>query len=111
MGTSLSPLARRPHIGMSAHCQRHERTFTVTLGQTGIMAGAFRMRTTMRRHSPFWLLRLGWMNKPDRDCGEHEFYNEDDVIDRPLAQEVARGEARVPRADDDRGAVLDASAP
>jgi hypothetical protein len=33
------------------------------------------------------------------------------VVDRPFAEEVARGEARVPRADDDRGYVLDGLAP
>jgi hypothetical protein len=33
------------------------------------------------------------------------------VVDRPLAQEVARREARVPSADDDRGGALDDSAP
>jgi hypothetical protein len=32
---------------------------------------------------------------------------EHDVLDRPVAEEVARGEARVPRADDDRRDVLD----
>jgi hypothetical protein len=32
------------------------------------------------------------------------------VVDRPLAEEVARGEARVPRADDDRGDALDGRA-
>ena len=32
---------------------------------------------------------------------------EDDVVDRPVAEEVARGETRVPRADDDRGGALD----
>jgi hypothetical protein len=36
----------------------------------------------MRAHSPSWLLRLGWAKKPSQDCGEHEFYNEDDLIDR-----------------------------
>jgi hypothetical protein len=35
----------------------------------------------------------------------------DDVVDRPLAQEVARGKARVPRPDDDGGSALDDSAP
>jgi hypothetical protein len=29
------------------------------------------------------------------------------MVDRPVAQEVARGQARVPRADDDRGNALD----
>jgi hypothetical protein len=29
------------------------------------------------------------------------------VVDRPVAEEVAGGEARVPRADDDRGNALD----
>jgi hypothetical protein len=29
------------------------------------------------------------------------------VIDRPVDEEVACGEARVPRADDDRGGALD----
>jgi hypothetical protein len=29
------------------------------------------------------------------------------MIDRPAGQEVARGEASVPRADDDRGDALD----
>jgi hypothetical protein len=29
------------------------------------------------------------------------------VVNRPLAQEVTGGQARVPRADDDRGDVLD----
>jgi hypothetical protein len=29
------------------------------------------------------------------------------VIDRPVAEEVAGGEARVPRADDDRGKAVD----
>ena len=29
------------------------------------------------------------------------------MIDRPVAQEVARGEARVPSANDDRGGALD----
>ena len=36
---------------------------------------------------------------------------EHDVVDRPVAEEVARGEARVPRADDDRGNALDGPAP
>ena len=31
----------------------------------------------------------------------------DDVVDRPVAEEVARGEARVAPADDDRGGALD----
>jgi hypothetical protein len=29
------------------------------------------------------------------------------MVDRPVGQEAAGGEARVPRADDDRGYVLD----
>jgi hypothetical protein len=29
------------------------------------------------------------------------------MIDRTVAQEVARGQARVPRADDDRGGAFD----
>jgi hypothetical protein len=32
---------------------------------------------------------------------------EHDVVDRPVGQEVTRGQARVPRADDDRGYALD----
>jgi hypothetical protein len=35
----------------------------------------------------------------------------DDVVDRPVAEEVACGEARVPPADDDRGRALDGLAP
>lgn len=46
------------------------------------MTGAFRLRTRVREQSPVWLLRLGWAAKPKRDCGDHEFYNDDDVIDR-----------------------------
>jgi hypothetical protein len=33
------------------------------------------------------------------------------VIDRPFAEEVAGGEARVPRADDDGGYAFDGLAP
>ena len=33
------------------------------------------------------------------------------MVDRPVAEETARGEARVPRTDDDRGGVLDDLAP
>ena len=33
------------------------------------------------------------------------------MIDRPAAEEVARGKARVPRPDDDRGELLDDLAP
>ena len=33
------------------------------------------------------------------------------MIDRPVAQEVARGEARVPSANDDRGNALDGLRP
>src|SRR5581483_4373580 len=36
---------------------------------------------------------------------------EDDVVDRPVAQEVTRGQARVPRADNDRGGALDGWSP
>jgi hypothetical protein len=36
---------------------------------------------------------------------------EHDVADRPVAKEVARGEAGVTRADDDRGDALDGLAP
>src|SRR4029077_19162562 len=32
---------------------------------------------------------------------------EHDVVDRPVAEEAARGQARVPRTDDDRGYALD----
>ena len=32
---------------------------------------------------------------------------EHDVVDRPVAEETARGKARVPRTDDDRGGALD----
>ena len=32
---------------------------------------------------------------------------EHDVVDRPVAQEVTGGQARVARADDDRGYALD----
>ncbi|MEV0615725.1 hypothetical protein AB0I81_20600 [Nonomuraea sp. NPDC050404] len=35
---------------------------------------------------------------------------QDEVVDRPLGEEVARGQARVPGADDDGGDVLDGSA-
>ena len=42
------------------------------------MAGRYRMRTRLRTYLPGWLLNLGFLDKPAKDCGEHDWYNASD---------------------------------
>lgn len=51
--------------------------------QNRVMArGRYRWRTAVRRRLPWFLVNLGVSPKGRRDCGAHEFYNADDVIER-----------------------------
>ncbi len=44
--------------------------------------GRFRWRTRARMFTPWWLLDRGLFDKPDEDCGSHDWYNEDDTTAR-----------------------------
>lgn len=42
----------------------------------------YRWRTALRRRTPWVLVNRGLFAKGERDCGDHEFYNADDVVER-----------------------------
>lgn len=46
------------------------------------LAGRFRRRTRLRSHLPWFLIDLGIAAKPDRDCGNHDWYNSDAYVER-----------------------------
>ncbi len=62
------------------------------------MAARYRCRTMLRRKSPSWLLKLGFATKGPRDCGDHDWYNHDDIVNRCYHCEagVRRREPKVP---------------
>lgn len=41
--------------------------------------GQFRWRTKARMFTPWWLLDRGLFEKPDKNCGSHDWYNADGV--------------------------------
>jgi hypothetical protein len=41
----------------------------------------YRWRTRLRRHLPWFLIDLGLANKGKRDCGDHDWYNADGVVE------------------------------
>jgi hypothetical protein len=43
--------------------------------------GRFRWRTKIRRHLPWFLIRRGLAGKGTTDCGDHEWYKADGVIE------------------------------
>ncbi|SFE68020.1 hypothetical protein SAMN05216251_104340 [Actinacidiphila alni] len=45
-------------------------------------AGAYRWRTRVRGHLPWFLLALGVACKGGRDCGSHEWYRHDRAVAR-----------------------------
>ncbi len=50
--------------------------------------GRYRLRTWLRMHEPNWLYARWPIRQGDGDCGNHEFYNVDDVIERCYHCEV-----------------------
>ncbi|MFD0259997.1 hypothetical protein ACFRKE_13095 [Kitasatospora indigofera] len=44
--------------------------------------GRYRWRTRLRRHLPWFLLERGLAAKGKRDCGAHEWYNQDGLTAR-----------------------------
>lgn len=50
--------------------------------------GRYRLRTWLRLHEPGWLYARWPIPKGSTDCGNHEFYNSDDVVDRCYHCEV-----------------------
>lgn len=57
-------------------------------GEGAFRLGRYRLRTWLRVHEPGWLYALGPIAKGAADCGNHEFYNADDVIERCYHCEV-----------------------
>lgn len=47
---------------------------------TASARGRFRWRTRLRRHLPWFLINLGVAGKGGTDCGRHESYNVDGVV-------------------------------
>ncbi len=50
--------------------------------------GRYRWRRRLREHLPWVLLEWGLAAKGKRDCGAHEWYNQDNVIARCYHCEV-----------------------
>lgn len=50
--------------------------------------GRYRPRTRLRTHEPGWLYDRWPVPKGSMDCGNHEFYNADDVVERCYHCEV-----------------------
>ena len=48
----------------------------------------YRWRTRIRRHLPWVLVDRDWMAKGSGDCGSHEWYNADGVVERCYHCEV-----------------------
>lgn len=44
--------------------------------------GRYRWRTRVRRLLPWALVDRDWFPKGSRDCGNHDYYNADGVVDR-----------------------------
>jgi hypothetical protein len=44
--------------------------------------GRFRRRTQIRTLLPWFLINIGVASKPNRDCGDHDWYNADGAIER-----------------------------
>lgn len=51
-------------------------------------AGRYRWRTRARRRLPWFVIDLGLAAKGHRDCGNHEWYNADGLMDRCYHCEV-----------------------
>ena len=51
-------------------------------GRGPFRRGRYRLRTWLRMHEPNWLYARWPIPKGDGDCGNHEFYNVDDVTER-----------------------------
>ena len=47
-----------------------------------ICRGRFRWRTRIRRSLPWFLVNRGLAGKGKTDCGDHEWYNADGVVER-----------------------------
>lgn len=58
------------------------------LGEGSFRQGRHRLRTWLRMHEPGWLYRRWPVPKGSEDCGNHEFYNADDVLKRCYHCEV-----------------------
>ncbi len=52
------------------------------LPMTGTGRGRFRWRTKLRRNLPWFLVNCGVADKGTADCGDHEWYNADGVVER-----------------------------
>lgn len=66
--------------------------------------GRYRWRTTLRAHTPWWLIERGAFSKGRRDCGDHDFYNEDGVVEHCFHCRVGErphDPAHFPARDDD----------
>ncbi|TXR57624.1 hypothetical protein [Quadrisphaera setariae] len=44
--------------------------------------GRYRWRTAVRMRTPWWLIERGVAAKGRRDCGDHDFFNADGVVER-----------------------------
>ncbi|BCY11752.1 hypothetical protein L3i22_068400 [Actinoplanes sp. L3-i22] len=44
--------------------------------------GRYRWRTWLRRRIPWFLIDRGVADKGKGDCGDHEWYNSDNVVER-----------------------------
>ncbi len=65
-------------------------------GEGPFRHGRYRLRTWLRMHEPGWLYEPWPIPKGSADCGNHEFYNADDAIERCYHCEVgARSRAAV----------------
>lgn len=52
------------------------------------MTARYRWRTGIRRRLPWFLINLGVAGKGKRDCGDHEWYYADNVVEHCLHCEV-----------------------
>jgi hypothetical protein len=41
--------------------------------------GKYRLRSWIRRNSPWFLIDRGFAARPNKDCGMHEWFNSDDM--------------------------------
>lgn len=57
-------------------------------GDRTFRRGRYRLRTWLRLREPGWLYDRWPVPKGSMDCGNHEFYNADDVIERCYHCEV-----------------------
>ena len=54
-------------------------SYGLLMNQAG--RGRFRWRTSVRKHLPWFLVNRGAAGKGAGDCGDHEWYNADGVVE------------------------------